>query len=231
MARTALAEKLADEGLALKDYRGAETVEVFSDPRDEFEAVRSSAGVYDLGWRSKLVLTGSDRVRWLNGMITNNVRDLPVNRGVYAFVLSPQGRILGDLYAYNRGDSLLIDTDQGQAPKLLELFDHYIIMDDVEVTNVSDKLTAFGVTGPDSATVLGSIGVEVPELQPLQFADVMWQQIGLTIVRSDFPTVDAYEIWVSPVNVNTLWEALLKGGATPVGSEALERLRIASGIP
>src|SRR5580765_6454823 len=126
MARTALAEKLADEGAPLNYYRGADTIEVFSDPRDEIEAVRSSTAVYDLGWRGKLILTGNDRVRWLNGMITNNVRDLPLNRGVYSFVLNAQGRILGDLYAYNRGDYLLVDTDRTQLDKMRELFDKFI---------------------------------------------------------------------------------------------------------
>src|SRR5207245_2921005 len=82
----------------------------------------------DLGSRSKIVLTGSDRMRWLNGMVTNNIRDLEVNRGVYAFLLNPQGRILGDLYAYNRGESILVDTDRSQLEKILATFDHYIIM-------------------------------------------------------------------------------------------------------
>ena len=53
--------------------------------------------------------------------------------GVYAFLLNPQGHILGDLYAYNRGESLLVDTDQSQLEKILAVFDKYIIMDDVEV--------------------------------------------------------------------------------------------------
>src|SRR5437868_3241673 len=83
---------------------------------------------FDLRSRAKLALTGSDRVRWLNGMTTNNIRDLAQAHGVYGFLLNPQGRILGDLYAYHRGDSLLLDTEQSQVAKLLELFDHYIIM-------------------------------------------------------------------------------------------------------
>ena len=42
-------------------------------------------GVYDLGFRAKISLTGGDRVRWLNGMVTNNIRDLAVGQGRYAF--------------------------------------------------------------------------------------------------------------------------------------------------
>jgi glycine cleavage system aminomethyltransferase T len=80
--------------------------------RDEFRALSSTCGVYDLGSRAKIGLTGSDRVRWLNGMVTNNVRDLAVGHGVYAFLLNPQGHILGDLYAYNRGEQIFVDTEQ-----------------------------------------------------------------------------------------------------------------------
>ncbi len=65
-------------------------------------------------------------------------------RHVYAFLLNPQGHILGDLYAYHRGEDLLVDTDQSQREKILATFDHYIIMDDVEVADISDALTAIG---------------------------------------------------------------------------------------
>ena len=85
---------------------------------DEFRELLSGCGVYDLSSRAKISLTGGDRVRWLNGMVTNNIRDLAVGRGVYAFLLNPQGRILGDLYAYNRGDSITVDTDQAPVGKV-----------------------------------------------------------------------------------------------------------------
>ena len=236
MSRTALAEKLADEGFPLKNYRGADSVEVFSDPRDEFEAVRSQAGVYDLGWRSKIVLTGNDRVRWLNGMITNNVRDLPLNHGVYSFILNAQGRILGDLYAYNRGEYLLVDTDRWQLEPLGELFDKFIIMDDVEVTKIDDKLTAIGLAGPAANDILADITREQAQfangLEPLQVLDTTWAiNFGYSITRSDFALVPAYELWLAPEHLGTVWNRLTISGATPVGFEALELLRVAAGIP
>ena len=223
MARTALAEKLADEGLSLKDYRGIETVEVFSDTRDEIEAVRSSAAAYDLGWRSKLILTGNDRVRWLNGMITNNVRDLPLNRGVYSFVLNAQGRILGDLYVYNRGDYLLVDTDRDQVDKIRELFDKFIIMDEVEVEPIDEKLTAIGVAGPGAPEVLADITRQhelfASGLEPLQVADLAWaNNFGYSVVRSDFSLVPAYELWLAREHVGRVWNRLTVAGAIRLGS-------------
>jgi folate-binding protein YgfZ len=203
----------------------------FGNVRAEFGALLSGCGVYELGLRAKIALTGSDRVRWLNGMVTNNIRDLAAGHGVYAFLLNPQGHILGDLYAYNRGDSLMIDTDQSQSEKLLATFDHYIIMDDVEVADLSDKLTAIGITGPKVREVLLAVGFEIPEMEPLQFVDLTWRGVNLTVVRGDNPSVESYEVWLSPDRATGLKDAFAEAQATPVGTRAVELLRIASGIP
>ena len=198
--------------------------------REEFQALLAGAGMAALQ-RSKLALTGSDRVRWLNGMMTNNVRDLAQGHGVYGFFLNPQGRILGDLYAYNRGESLVVDIEASQLAKILELFDHYIIMDDVEVANISDERVAIGMTGPKSSETLRAVGVDVPELQPLQFVDLTGSYAGITLVRGDNPLVESYEIWASPSRVEELAPRLIEAVAASVSPEALELLRIASGIP
>ena len=198
--------------------------------RDEFAALGSACGVYDLSSRSKIALHGSDRVRWLNGMVTNNVRDLAPGHGLYAFLLNPQGHIQGDLYAYNRGDSITVDIEQSQAPQILALFDRYIIMDDVEVAPLGD-LAAIGVTGPKARAILATAGIEVPELHPLQFIEAKWNGISVTIVRADNPSVASYEVWLPVENAPALAESLHKAGATPVSPAALELLRIASGIP
>ncbi len=203
----------------------------FGDVRSEFDALLSSCTVYDLGSRAKIVLTRSDRVRWLNGMVTNNVRDLAVGHGLYAFLLNPQGHILADLYAYNRGDSLLVDVNQTLLSKVLEIFDRYIIMDDVEVTNASTRLSAIGIAGPKAADVLRAAALEIPELEPLQFANLTWLDVPVTAVRGDHAGVPSFELWMQPEKIETASAMLVKAGARPVGTAALEFLRIASGIP
>ncbi|HTS36048.1 MAG TPA: hypothetical protein VMH04_10275 [Candidatus Solibacter sp.] len=213
------------------EYRGATTAARFSDPQAEFDEFRTGCGVYDLGYRAKIQLTGSDRVRWLNGMVTNNIRDLAAAHGVYAFLLNPQGHILGDLYAYNRGDSILIDTDQSQREKILATFDHYIIMDDVEVADLSGKMTAIGVAGPRSREAMAATGIKVGYLEPLQLQATTWSGGECCLVRAEDEGVPRFEIWIDSGNVRPLWDALIGAGATHIGSEALELLRIASGIP
>jgi folate-binding protein YgfZ len=201
------------------------------DVRSEFQALVSGCGVYDLSGRAKVALTGGDRVRWLNGMISNNVRDLAPGHGVYSFLLNAQGRIQGDLYAFNRGESVLVDTERTQRDKVWELFDHYIIADDVEMADISDKTSALGLTGPESRAELERAGIPVPELAYLQFADVQWKQVAVTVLRAGEEAKESWQVWIAPEHVNTLWDALLKAGAKPTGSPALNLFRIARGIP
>src|SRR5580700_2748329 len=171
MPRTPLQDALCAQAeiqahpLPEADYRGALTAARFADPQLEFAALLSGCGVYDLGFRARISLTGGDRVRWLNGMVTNNIRDLAAGRGVYAFLLNPQGHILGDLYAYNRGESLVVETDRSQVEKIVATFDHYIIMDDVEVTNLSAQMTTLGIAGPRAGAVLAAAGFATPQMQ------------------------------------------------------------------
>lgn len=226
------------EGLgaeAVAEYRGATTAALFSDRDTEFARLREQCGVYDLGYRAKISLTGGDRVRWLNGMVTNNIRDLASGQGVYAFLLNPQGRILGDLYAYNRGESIVVDTDRSQVEKMLATFDHYIIMDDVEVTNLSDSITALGISGPKSVEVLAASGIAIPDTNPMQIFEAKCtcdcECTQCTAVRGEDAGHETYELWLAPRDVRKTWDALVAHGATPVGSEALEIHRIVSGIP
>lgn len=226
------------EGLgaaAVAEYRAAKTAARFSDRDTEFASLREHCGVYDLGYRAKISLTGGDRVRWLNGMVTNNIRDLATGQGVYAFLLNPQGHILGDLYAYNRGESIVVDTDRSQVEKMLATFDHYIIMDDVEVTNLGDSLTTLGIAGPKSRELLAAAGIAIPDTNPLEIFEAKCtcdcECTQCTAVRGEDAASEAYELWLTPSDVRKTWDALVARGATRVGSEALEIQRIVSGIP
>jgi len=221
---------VAKDEVALADPTG-----LSADFRREFQALVSGCGIYRLD-RAQIALTGSDRVRWLNGMVTNNVRDLVVRHGVYAFLLNPQGKIQADLYAFNRGESLVVETDSSQVETVLQIFDRYIIMDDVEVENLSGKVAVIGVAGAKAVEVLQA---KIPALSQrtregrgtLEFAVASWDGVEATVVCWDNPAVLSYEIWIAPENVDGIWNALVRAGAEEVHAEALEAARIASGIP
>ncbi len=197
----------------------------------EFRTLITEYGVYNLDNRTKILLTGEDRTRWLNGMVTNNIRDLATGHGLYAFLLNPQGKIQGDLYAFNRGEDIALDVERSQAAKLLDIFDHYIIMDDVNVSEVSGQVTAIGVQGPKARQVLHTAGIEVPDLVPLQWTTLTWHGSQITLVRAEAWKGEAYEIWLSPENSAAVIQALTQAGAALIGASAQRLYRMAAGIP
>src|SRR5664279_5130450 len=210
---------------------GVSTPSDFGDVRREFQALLSGCGVYDLSSRSKIVVGGADRVRWLNGIATNIVRDLATGHGVYAFLLNAQGRIQADLYIFQRGDPVLVDTEGAQREKVLELFDRYIIADDVEISDISDSFAAVGLTGPASRDVLAGAGIAVPQLTHLQFAELEWRRKQITLLQADEEIIESWQIWVALEHHRELLNALIESGGSPVGSSALNLFRVSRGIP
>jgi len=211
------------------------TISGASEIARQLAAMESGCAVYDLSSRAKIRLAGEDRVRWLNGMVTNNVRDLALNHGVYCFLLNAQGRIQGDLYVYNLGDSLLVDTDAGQRENILAHFDKFIVMDDVEVTDISATLISIRLAGPKAQDALCAAGIQTPDLAPLEACTPKCECdcncVQCTVVRSDDPSGNAYEVWLAPDQVKPTRDALLKAGAAVVSAETLEQRRIQQGIP
>lgn len=188
-----------------------------------------SAGVSDLGWRAKIRVTGSDRLRWLNGMVSNAVQSLPEGQGNYSFLLNAQGRIQGDCYVYRRADDLLIDTSRDQAPAVISHLDHFIIMDDVELADVSQAWTALSLSGPNAAQVLATLGFIAPETRGdnARMHSVAIGEVRCVLVEAQWH----YELWFSPEHVLAVWETLQAAGALPCGLEAVEALRVFHGIP
>ncbi len=224
-----LYDKLASAGARFGEYHGVETAAAFTDARTEYRALHSECGVFDYGWRAQFTVTGEDRVRWLNGMVTNNVRDLAAGQGVYCFLLNPQGHILGDMYVFNLVDSLLIETDASQGEALLEVFNKYIIMDDVELGALEPR-SAVGVAGPKAVEVLASAGMAADGLAPLEVRIASATGVDAILVRLPYP-VAAFEVLFPPSDAARVWDRLVTAGATPVGLEALELWRVSLGIP
>jgi aminomethyltransferase len=206
-----------------------EGVSGVNDSRKELTALVAGCGIYRPE-RTLLSFTGRDRTRWLNSMVSNNIRDLALGHGVYAFVLTPQGHIQADVYAFNRGESLLVETDRAQAETLLRIFRKYIIMDKVEIEDLSERITVFGITGPKSDEMLATLGVS-KDLGSLQLTDVNRNDTAMTLVRGDNPSFPNYELWVPAERSESIWKALLQAGAVEVHERTLETFRILCGIP
>ena len=203
-------------------FAGARTASRFADPSGELAALRESVGVYDEGWRTCLRITGEDRARWLNGMVTNTVKDLKPWQGNYTFLLNAQGRIQGDAHIYALPDSLLLVTDRAQIDRLQGHLDRFIIMDDVELAR-DEAGTALGLHGPRAAGLLQEL---YPAAEHLEDGRILAEDQVL-IARDR----DSYTVWLAAAEVLPLWQKLVAAGAVPCGVEAVEALRVLTGIP
>jgi folate-binding protein YgfZ len=217
---------------------GALTPHVFDGLTGEMDSLLHSAGVSDLGWRGKILVTGSDRLRWLNGMVSNTVQALPEGEGNYSFLLSVQGRIQGDCYVYRRSGDLLLDTGFDQIPALMRHLDHFIIMDDVELAEVSHQWTALSLAGPAAPRVLATLGFAASPSgvgnartgNSLLFSARIGE-VPCTIIEAYHVAVPRFELWFAPEHVFAAWETLQAAGATPCGVDAMEALRVLEATP
>jgi len=201
----------------------------YGDPAAELAALRNGCGIFHLPWRAKISITGKDRVRWLHNMVTNNVRDLPANRGNYNFVLNAQGRILGDMYIYNRGESFLIDTDHVQAEPLLGAMKRYIIMDKAEMAGA--PIISWGFCGPKSEEAMAASGINAKGMEPLEIRELAVDKVTAMIVRGPENKPGWYEVWVPVLEGEGGISGVRVAEAKLVGARALECWRIVHGIP
>jgi folate-binding protein YgfZ len=215
-------------------YHAVVTPAQLDAPAAETAALASGAAVHDLGWLRRIEVRGEDRFRWLSGMVTNTVIDLGPAQGNYSLVLNAQGRIQGDLTVWrnldsNNDDKLELEIAQDQIDPLLAHFERFIIMDDVELLPREHE-TALGLTGPRAGDVLARLGLPaLPE--PCTHTRADFNGLSLRIRRGYGTLSQHYLLWTTTATVGKLWKFLITGGATPIGSESLEKFRIAEGVP
>jgi folate-binding protein YgfZ len=236
---TALAVFLASAASThkLSTYRGVLTPEGLDAPETEIAALATGAAVHDLGWQRRVAVRGEDRFRWLSGMVTNMVTDLPSNTGAWNLVLNAQGRIQGDLVVWREEDRLELEIAADQYERLLQHLERFIIMDDVELAPLNGEAAGeagpeavLGLTGPQANEVLGRLSL--PTLtEPLTSTRVEWNGVDVRLVRGYGALVPHYEIWIPGAMLWKPWNYLLTAGAIPVGWSAVEAFRIAEGIP
>src|SRR6188768_1468566 len=103
--------------------------------------------VFDLSSRTKLRIVGSDRLRYLNGQVTNDVRKASATSAIYACVLNAKGKIDADIFVATDGATFLMDADPGMGDQLMARLERYIIADDVQVEDVTNDFALFHVIG------------------------------------------------------------------------------------
>ena len=183
------------------------------------------APIHNVGW---IRVTGSDRVRWLNGMATNNIQALKPGKGCYNFFLNAQGRIMGDATAWMLEDSILLETATDRIPALMELLDHFIIMDDVELADLG-SFPGLTIAGPQAPAMLAQLGLQIPE--PLHESGQVLGEVRLKVQHVNSPLVSRFELWPQGDTIASLEASLAEAGIARATREDLEQLRILEGTP
>lgn len=222
-------------GAQLVSTHGCLLPERFSDMAEECRAVRESAGVIDHTDRAYLTATGPDAVRFLHGMVSNEVKELEPGQGRYATQLDAQGHMLADLYLLAMPDHLLLETDWALKDRLREMLEKYIVADQVELADHSDQLAALSVEGPQAGALLKAAGALTLPGKGLNHTWVKLAETPVLVVRLSETGEEGYRLIFIVEYAQNLWEALtaqqLAFAWKPVGHAALNILRSEAGLP
>jgi folate-binding protein YgfZ len=237
MSKLALHEWHEKIGANFTAVNGMEMVAHYGDPAAEYAALRDSAGVIDLSFRSRLCLTGSERKRFLHGQVTNNVNDLEAGQGCYAALTTAKGRMQTDLNIYCLTDELLLDFEPGLAASIAQRLEKYIIADDVQVVDVAPHYGLLSVQGPKAGQVVRGTGLDFDwPAKPMSFTGLKDATLGeVYCMNVSRGLAQGYDLFVPMPALGIAGEKLVaavKGiGGRPSGWQALETVRIEAGIP
>jgi folate-binding protein YgfZ len=191
-----------------------------------YQALHTRAAWLDLSSRGKIRVAGDDRARLLHAMTTNNIKQMQLGDGCYAFFLNAQGRILGDANLFCFEDYLLLDTEPETRQKLYEHLDRYIIADDVALEDQTAELATIAVEGPEAGGVLKKLGAELPT------AANAWTSWGERIVAHiDSTGAGGYFVFVPAAEKNDLTAELASAGVPEATVEDARTVRIEYGRP
>src|SRR5260370_9585051 len=125
----------------------------FGDEAAEYRYARDTVALIDKNYRAYLSFTGPDRVRYLNAILTNNIKDLAVGHGTISLLLNPQGHILAEIETYAFADRLLCVSYAMTRQRLIEWLDKYLIMYGVTLTDETSRFGALPLEGPIAAAI------------------------------------------------------------------------------
>lgn len=189
-----------------------------------YKAATQGAALAEKDWFGVVKFTGAERVSWLQGMVTNDIEKLPPGAGCYAAHLTPQGKIVAHMHVLIDEDALWLSLERAAIPKLIAAFDKLLIMEDVQMADVSEEYSILGVLGPKAGAALDAwLGQPVnltSHYSHRKFDDYR-------VVVSDL----GYDVWVPRAQADSVLRFLAGAGATAIDHGTWDVLRTEAGIP
>jgi folate-binding protein YgfZ len=233
---TPLAALHRHTGAHMGEWFGCALPSDWGNPRAEQGFAVNSVALIDKNYRCYFSFEGPDRVRYLNAILTNDVKDLQPHQASISLLLNPQGRILAEIETRALAGKLLCASHAMIRERLFESLEKYIIMDDVTLADETSLHATLGLEGPKTLDLLKSF--EVPNLSilpELASVDAAIGSIPCRVVKRSPGGIAGAEIVVDPSNVSALWNILQQGAREfnggPMGYTALNAQRLAQKIP
>lgn len=226
----------AELGAVFDDPCGWELPFSYGDPEGEHRAVRSAAGLVDHSLSSILEVTGRDRVAFLQGMLTNDLKVLSPGQGCPAAFLDAHGKVQALLTVLVLEDRLLLVLSRGMAEKTLQALDKFLISEKVAFHDASAEVALFLVAGHAAPLVIERLTGEPPLPAPWAHAERRAGAITVRVVTGGAETGEAEAWLLAPASLGEpLFKAILDAGKPvglrPVGVTALDVLRVEAGTP
>ena len=208
----------------------------FGNSATEYAAVRSAVGLMDLSYRGLLQLTGPDRLSFLQGMLSNDLRVLKPFTGQYAALLTQQGKVIADVRVLCAMNSFYLDFFDNLKEKILAHLNRYLVADEVEIVDRSIEYATLSIQGPKSEALLRSLvgQAELPE-HPLQHTMITLNGAAICVVFASHTGETGFD-FIAPIAslpdiAVKLTEAGKQFSAVWVGETAQNILRVEAGIP
>jgi folate-binding protein YgfZ len=215
----------------------AEIVNDYGDWLAEHAALRETAGVIDLSFRSRVCLTGADRFRFLHGQVTNDVKKIRAGEGCYAAITTAKGKMESDLNIFALADELLLDFEPGLTKKISARLEKFIVADDVQIVDATPHYGLLSVQGPKAAEVVRALNLfpEIPtqQLGSIKISDETLGEIYLA--NNSRLDTNGFDLFIPNNSLGAVADKLIAAakqiGGRACGWQAFETARIEAGIP
>jgi folate-binding protein YgfZ len=216
---------------------GAEIVSDYGDVVAEHVALRESAGVFDLSFRGRICLTGVDRIRFLHGQVTNDVKRLSPGEGCYAVLTTAKGKMESDLNIFCLQDELLLDFEPGLTAKVSQRLEKFLVSDDVQIVDAAPHYGLLSVQGPKAESVVRSLGIfsEIPA-KPFNSVKISDATLGeIYFMNQPRLASTGFDLFVPNDSLGAVADKMIAAaksvGGRASGWRAFEIARIEAGLP
>jgi len=237
MKQSRLHDHHAKLGATFEAITGWSVPEHYGDMTAEHRAVRHSVGISDLSHRGKVRVTGEDRVKWLQSVISNDILPLQPGQGRYSSFLTHKGKMLTYFRVYVQADAVMLE-DAGEIgdATYAALRKFLLYGTKAKMENCGESWGLLLVSGPKAPIVVkGAFGTDIEDLNPLNFMQATIGGQTALVIRTEETGEQDIEILIPADGLIVAWERLMEAGKPhgmkPVGRQALEALRVEAGIP